>query len=48
MTRKGFRAWIDVPSDNEVSHRVSGRLGVASIRITQRTTWHATKREGEA
>jgi len=49
MTRKGFRAWIDAPSaDDAAAQRVAARLGFNPPRQTQRTTWHATKRDAEA
>lgn len=48
MTRKGFRAWIDEPSEDASSQRIAGRLGLEPPRRTIRTTWHPTKREAEA
>ena len=45
MKRKGFRAWIDAPSDDEAAQRVSSRLGLAPPRTTIRTTWHATRKD---
>lgn len=48
MTRKGFRAWIDAPTDDPASQRISGRLGLGPVRTTRRTTWHRSKREAEA
>lgn len=48
MTRKGFRAWIDKPGDDEASQRVARRLGLQGPRTTIRTTWHPTKAAAEA
>ena len=48
MKRKGFRAWIDAPSDDAAAQRVSSRLGFAPPRTTIRTTWHATRKDAAA
>jgi hypothetical protein len=45
MTRKGFRAWIDEPSQDAASQRVSKRIGVGPPRTTIRVTWHSTRVE---
>lgn len=48
MKRKGFRAWIDAPSEDAASQRVSSRLGFAPPRTTIRTTWHPTRKDAAA
>lgn len=48
MAREGFRAWVDAPADDAAAERVAARLGFSPPRQTQRTTWHATKRDAEA
>jgi len=48
MKRKGFRAWIDAPTDDATANRVSSRLGFAPTRTTIRTTWHRTRRDAAA
>lgn len=44
MIRKGFRGWIDAPTEDPASKRVSHRLGFAPPRETRRVTWHPTRR----
>ena len=42
MDRKGFRAWITVPSTDESQKRIAARLAMTVPRETVRTTWHDT------